>query len=198
MRYLKFYFVLPTVLLPLTLIFIWMGQVPTYFPKGIDAPYCPTMIMVAQGLTAPAEIFRFLTTLLPYDRFDYWVPYQIWDLELGDFAFLVGVPIVWFLVGLWLDTVPSNTTPRRSLGRISRTLANSLFLVWGCYVAAIGLNRFGSPTNHLSRYSSVGDLLDSGLFLGWSLFLILMPGRELIRSFLKPNRFAERVPRPTR
>jgi len=66
--------------------------------------YLPTADLVCQGLNAPALLSRFpLYAVQEWEPESAWVSRPMLGLYGGDVFFLVGVIVVWFLVGRALD-----------------------------------------------------------------------------------------------
>jgi hypothetical protein len=148
----------------------WGYRTPV--PPGSEI-YIPTVRLVCRGLNAPALLFRILD---PFTWGVEWhdVPRSILGFDTGDIPFLVGVIVVWYLVGRTLDKrrLISGTAVR---SRIAVALVACFLLLLGGFLFSAGLHDFGP-----GRPNNPGPPFGAILTLVWSITLIFLSGRELL------------------
>jgi hypothetical protein len=149
-------------------------------PVVLDTMWVPTPTLLCYGINAPA--FRISGML---DQiFSSWGNDVLSKIANStDILFLIALTIFWYLVGRRIDYLSS--TPEAIAGvRISR-------LVWKLLVLLYGLNLliviclhnvlFTNPKNGTGGDNNfLGDLIFQGLWLTWSLILIVVPARDLL------------------
>jgi hypothetical protein len=149
----------------------WGYRTPV--PPGSEM-YIPTARLVCRGLNAPALLFRILdpfTWGLAGDR----IPRSMLGFDTGDIPFLVGVIVVWYLVGRALDKRRISKTAERS--RIAVALIACFLLSLGGLLFSAGLHDLG-PARPNNSSPPVGAVLT----LVWSAALIFLSGRGLARA----------------
>jgi len=172
MRTIKFAIVLPLFQLLLAACLLEAADAGRpAFPLHGDELYVPTLRLICLGVNAPAWVLTILLTGFPLHDV------KLFRLYTSDLEFLACVALVWFFVGKALDArAASRPQPPRTPGRI---LSRALLMILGLVLFIMALSSLRSPT----RYNNVsGNILGGILFLAWSLVLIVLPGRQLLRS----------------
>lgn len=166
MRKLKMAFVLPMFQVVLAAILLrWAG--PADF-------YVPTSKLICWGLNAPALLFRVQAGWGPISA---WVPGSILGVDTSDLFFLVGVTVVWYLVGRALDRrgVPQ-TEGRHAM--VVNVAAHCCLLMLGGFLFYAGLQDFWNP-----NYGGFGIRPERGILMFlWSGSLIFLSGRTLVQA----------------
>ena len=135
--------------------------------KIVDFPYPPTSLMVCGAISAPAALLEVLVrSLLPLDRLNH-SPTTLFGFQLEDIVFLIGVVVLWYMVGRFIDTRETlKTEPSGKAGLLpgaSALVAAAAALLWlGIWPI---LDR-GSILN------LTGTILSSILKILWSGFLL--------------------------
>jgi hypothetical protein len=162
MRKLKFAIVLPIAqVLIASILLLWADRTPV--PPHLDYYYHPPAWLICKGLNAPAMLL-----LVPFGGNWYFLPSMP---IVGRGLFLIFVAVVWSLVG---RTVDQREAPRPAGERRMVTVLAVQFLV----LAAGGL-LFYSGWNELS--GPITTAVGAFLTLTWSVSLIFLSGRELVR-----------------
>jgi hypothetical protein len=174
MRSVRLALVLPAIQLVVATVLLRSGHEP---PAYFDTPYVPTPRLICWGLNAPALLFRGVDVLI--DRWDSapdWGTQPVFGFYRDDLFFLLGVIVVWYLVGRALD--------RRRISKpaVSRRLVTVLpghlvLLATGCLLFYMGV---GGLT--ISRYNNPNYPLCGVLYLIWSVILVLLSGRGLVQT----------------
>jgi len=139
----------------------------------------PPAHLICRGLNAPALLFRFMNPIALGEKYD-WLPRSMLGFDTSDLFFLVGVVVVWYLVGHALDHRQTVTgAKRRSLAtalivNVVLIVLGVLFLLGAQYAFARQLVYY--PYSHIRAV----------LLLAWGLGLTFFSIRGLIRDFVKP------------
>jgi hypothetical protein len=146
-----------------------------------DTLYMSTPALICTGFNAPARLLLTAMSLF-FQRVDH-APPTIFGLGLDYVLFLIGVIALWFLVGSVLDQRRSSPEPRRVWS------GAKLFLV-GVPLSLMGaLFLYASVSGCIDRWrfnNQTGNLLQSILFLLWSLILLGVPATSLCRRLCVP------------
>ena len=161
MRKLKLRWILPLLQVALALFLL--------VPSGVPEKPAPISRSICLGLSAPAMFFIYAYPTLWGESFDF-LPRSIGGRDTRDLFLLVGIAVVWYLVGRAIDRRLSRD---RKTGRSARPrrLSQVLLLAMGIYLLLIAVNellypRFGGP------YLAIPTLVWSGTFItisGWGL-----------------------------
>jgi hypothetical protein len=135
--------------------------------------YVSTSRLVCWGLSAPALLFRVQASWGPLSTL---VPASMFGIPTSDLFFLVGVIVVWYLVGRAVDRrlwpKPARTTP-------------TITVVVRCFLVAVGgllsyaaLEDFHDPT-----LSNIGRRPERGILtLAWGAGLVIFAGRGIVMT----------------
>lgn len=179
MRKIRFALVLPVVQLVLAIGLLRWGIWQVHHPPGsFDTPYAATPMFACQGINAPAVLLEnFFRTVAPLRR----VNEMLSDRLVGgyDLSFLVGLMILWYLVGRNVDRRVMGATSAQRRTRAGNRLFQLLQVTCGACVGIMGAKQF----DYLGRWNNVvGNILSGTLFLVWSLVLITLPGAKLVKA----------------
>lgn len=167
----KLSWILPIVQLALAVVLLkWPFRMPQ-----VDTLYQPTARLIAYGVSAPALYVQVLSPLC--DKIDQVLP-GLLGFGAHELAFLLGVIIVWFLVGRSWDRHrcrPTYTRGRRPgwktfITNLCLILLGLPFLVGGIH----DLRTLGQLNNDWGNY------VESALYLVWGLALFVFPGIALV------------------
>jgi len=101
-------------------------------------------------------------------------------LAVDEWFFLVGVAVLWYLIGRWFDRRRTPESPPRSANFVTIELLLNLFIV------ALGGYLLLETIRRPEQWgTSVGRIAQGLLFLVWSVILIFVPGRKLVRVSLE-------------
>lgn len=134
---------------------------------------------VCYGINAPAIFLRLI--VFPFTRGHPYRPQvSVFGYGLEDLSFFLGVVILWYLIGMWLDQWRLNK--ERSERRMTiRGFLVALFLITLGLFINIGLLVEG--VEGLRQPFKWGDywgtIIESTLFLVWSVVLIFFSGTKL-------------------
>jgi hypothetical protein len=189
-RKLRFAFLLPVIqLLVAVLLRQWGRRI--LGPRGLDTIYVSTPRLLRFGLNAPAILFKIPALVPTYSpTSNPWalqyriLEFSIFGFSAAELSFLVGVIVLWFLVGRTIDRYRSPGAHQQSSKTGISVLVKIFMIILGAcfFVAAVqSFNDFG-------RYNNPrGNLVQATLFLVWSLVLIILPGFNLVNLFRKAN-----------
>lgn len=175
MRKLKLAFILPIIQFFLAAILVQLSyRAPR--PPGAEY-YVPTVWLICRGLNAPAQL---LSALVPitWGPASEWLPNPVLGFYKGDVFFLVGVIVVWYLVGRVLDRRRTQETPGRRR-TFTALVAHPLLLATGGLLFFSGLHNLGT-----NRLNYPDPPWDAYLTLTWSVTLFFFPGRGLAKTVL--------------
>jgi hypothetical protein len=168
------------VLLPITQLAIaasllqWSYRIP--HPQGVEL-YSPTPWLICFGLNAPALIFRAVSPAMWGEEYR-WFPASIAGFYSDEFFFLVGVILVWYLVGRTLDR---RSSPRENTNPTFTTaIGATLLLALGGILFTSALHLFMFPGND-NPYHPVRTCLT----FAWAVVIIFVSGRRLVRQMPK-------------
>ena len=134
-----------------------------YVAGPLRGPPVATARLICMGLNAPAVFFSFLGLG------------TVFGIDGSDLSFLVGVIVVWYLVGRALDRRWVPRTIEESV--MVPAVARGFLLAMGGLLLYIGLFDFQDPTfDNLSHRPERGILT-----VLWSCSLIFLSGRALVR-----------------
>jgi hypothetical protein len=150
----------------------------TSAPKGFESSYyVPTAALVCYGINAPASLVKLIGMLVVFltNR-----PISIHGFGIEDAWFLVGVTLVWYMIGRKLDRLRS-VAESQKLRKLSATeiMVKLLLLLLGGYFFYLAIEAFlvfgkwNNPT---------GNIAEGFLFLAWSVVLILLPAKKLLNG----------------
>jgi hypothetical protein len=177
MRTIRFSFILPVLQLSLALaLWEWEGRLhlrhlgPGQYSAG---PH------VCFGIDAPAIFLRFV--VFPFTRdHPFWPQVSAFGYGLEDLSFFLGVVILWFLIGRWFDRWRLNKDWLEPKMTVRGVLVGLWLIALGLFMG-IGLLLEG--VEGLRRPFNWGDywgtIIESTLFLVWSVVLIFFSGRKL-------------------
>jgi hypothetical protein len=173
MRKAKLAFLLPTIQVAVAVALIELGnRAPWPFPPHGDELYVPAARMVCLGINAPAWMLTLLVSVIPLPKM------YAFSLRTEDFILLVGVFVVWYLIGRRLDRGGvleiCIRSRRTTLGKI---LVNGGLLVLSGLLLNWAIQGFRSP----GRYNNpLGNLIEAAFSLAWAVALTLFSGRKLL------------------
>lgn len=172
---LRLWWILPTLQLIVALLLLQWGRQLEGGQGRFDTLYVPTPALVCKGINAPATALAGMAFF--FDRVDHQRP-TILGSTLDYPLFLIGVLILWYLVGKALDSWRSTgetplawTWPRLVFFGGPLAVLGALFLYEG-------LQGFRDPWRWNNR---TGNIMHSVLVLLWSIVLIGVPGLKLIQ-----------------
>jgi len=134
----------------------------------LRGPPVATARLICVGLNAPALFFSFVGIG------------TVFGIDGSDLSFLVGVIVVWYLVGRTLDRrrVPRTTGDSAMVP----TVGYCFLLALGGLLFYVGLLNFQNPT-----FDNLGHRPERGILtLLWSCSLIFLSGRALVRMIRHP------------
>ena len=133
--------------------------------------YVPTVTQVCYGISAPAVFLRFATFLLGAKL----TPPSIGNFDAGDLLFLLGVVLVWYLVGRAIDARHRGSTAKSSGGKLA---ANSLLMVLGIALLCFGIGgALSDSTENLK-----GAAVQIGLSVLWGCCLTVVSGARIVAA----------------
>jgi hypothetical protein len=168
----KLAFVLPPVgLLTAIGLLSWGHRIQP--PVGMDTIFDPAPILICQGINAPALIFKGLMTLTPL-QVDQDPPQPIFSFSWSELYFLLGVLVLWYLVGRFFDTCSHLRTHRGSAaGKNGTKVLTAIFLIsimiWG---GVLFLETLYPRDGYMWR--NAAGTIEGLLFRMWSTALIVM------------------------
>jgi len=171
MHKLRLAIVLPIIQVVIAAILLRLGKRPPV------AMFVPTAQRINWGLNAPALLFRAVPVFVAgREPASTWPSRSVLGFDVSDLFFLVGVIVVWFLVGRALDR---RRTSKTAGGHRSATalVAHPLLLALAGLLFYLGL---------LERRSYL-DLVRTLLMWIWSASLIFVSIRGLVRVLRHPT-----------
>jgi hypothetical protein len=176
MSKLKFAVLLPILQLLIAVILLQWGY-REHGRRGLDTPYGSTATMVCHGLNAPALLLRALALLLPVAMATR-VPTLQFGFGLDEIFFLVGVGVLWSLVGGVLDRSRAPKTSK-SASNLWLNMFYVVLFVWGGCLMYSAVQALRSP----GKWNNpAGNVTEGVLFAIWSLLFISISARRLIRG----------------
>ncbi len=128
--------------------------------------------VIWRGVNAPAFPLGQLVWVLP--------SYRILGFGVDDLFYLVGVLILWYLIGRKLDRRRIVIPAAESRTTITKILSLLFTLALGMYLFVLSLVNFHEQFSFAREYYTRFDgLAVCGLFLIWSLILIISSGLKL-------------------
>lgn len=138
-------------------------------PQGLNPLYA------CYGINAPAITIWQLARILQIDyAFASLAPFN-----LGHLLFLAGVAVVWYWVGRAIDLRQLGKAPELNAAARRHLIWNICLVLLGIYLMIGGLELAHTGRRNNGR---IGDLVAPALFEVWSGFLIVLPGRRLVRA----------------
>jgi hypothetical protein len=179
----KLAWILPGVQLPLALFLLQWGRhidAATQRQMRYDTLYVSTPALICDGVNAPA---RFLAAMsFFFDRVDH-APPTIFGLGLDYVFFLIGIVVLWFLVGRAVDNRQSSRGPGLAWTSAKLVLVGGPLALMGSLYFYLSLQGFLGPR----RWNNpIGDVLHNVLVLLWSLVLLGVPALKLVRRLSVP------------
>jgi hypothetical protein len=165
---LKLSFVLPIVQVGLA-VFLLNSDTGTHPSQKWDTLYTPTFRLVCAGINAPATIFIGFGRM--FDRVDHPQP-TIFGLSLEFVFFLVGIALLWYVVGNLLDRRLMSNGPPRVWSKRKLTILGGALAVYGVFFFYIGLQGLLTPWRWNNYW---GNIAHSSLSLVWSVVLLGIP-----------------------
>lgn len=107
-------------------------------------------------------------------------PQTIANFPIDTILFLAGGIVLWFVIGKMLDRYGEQTTPLPNVRGAIVLSTRVLILLWGIYLCWEAI-RASSATDYLGRRVP-GSVLDGVIVLSWSVILIILSGRSLMRA----------------
>jgi hypothetical protein len=107
-------------------------------------------------------------------------PQTIANFPIDTVLFLAGGTVLWFVIGKMLDRNGEQTTPLPNVRGAIVLGTRVLIFLWGIYLCWQALHA-GSATDYLGRRVP-GSVLDGVLVFLWSLTLIILSVRSLMRA----------------
>ena len=135
-------------------------------PAGIDFPYSGT----ARAFSAPAFLLAIACDrIVPFDRPDR-TPFSIVGFGSADLLFLLGVIVVWYLVGRAIDQKLSHQGPTYPRSLAGTIVLNVALIALGILLLLLGI----APVLYKQGYPT-GAVVAGGLFLAWGGVLLFFP-----------------------
>lgn len=180
---LKLSWTLPIVQLPIAILLLqWARVSGAVEQQRFDTLYTATPALVCAGINAPARVFE--ATAGFFDRVDHPIP-TIFGFKLDYVFFLVGIGILWYVVGKVLDQRQSSRhEPRPAWTTTKLIITGGPLALLGALLFYVSLQGFLNPwrwSNH------VGGIVHSFLFLLWSLILIGVPTLKFVQRLRMAN-----------
>ncbi len=184
---LRLSWILPLVQLPLAISLLAWGEHSAHsaevIKKRYDTLYAATPTLICGAINAPARLIA--VTSVFFDRFDRAPPTMV-GFTLDYVFFMIGVLVLWYLVGRAFDNRQLSHNPRRAAWT-----ATKLFFVGGPSALLGSLYFYGSLQGFRSpgRWNNqIGNIAQSVLLLIWSLVLLGLPVLKLTQRLrLRPN-----------
>jgi hypothetical protein len=163
--------ILPIVQVPAAIFLLqWARVSQVVQQKRFDTLYSATPALVCGGINAPAMLFSALAAL--FDRVDHPVP-TLFGFTLDYVFFLIGIVILWYVVGSVLDQRQSARREPRLVWTMSTlVLLGGPLALLGALLFYVSLQGLLTPWRW-NNYS--GNIVRSVLFLLWSFVLIGLP-----------------------
>jgi hypothetical protein len=179
---LRLSWILPLVQLPLAIFMLEWGEHSAQSAEVIrmryDTLYAATPTLICIGINAPAKFLA--ATSYFFDRVDHAQP-TIAGLSLDYVFFMIGILILWYLVGRALDN--------HQLGRSAWSITK-LLLAGGPLALLGSLFFYNSFQGFLTPYrwnNQIGNIGESLLFMVWSLVFLAVPALKIAQRLrLRP------------
>jgi hypothetical protein len=152
---------------------VWQEHHP---PGSFDTAYVATPTFACEGINAPAVFLgNVVRAVAPPRRANEAVS----DKLLGGYnlSFLLGVIILWYLVGRGVDRRISRSAGAQTT--VGARVSQALQVIVGICLLPIGIGYIGSGAR---LNNALGNTLSGTLFLAWSLVLIALPGATLVKA----------------
>jgi hypothetical protein len=140
-----------------------------------DTLYGRTAKLVCAGINAPATIFIGFARM--FDRVDHPQP-TVFGLSLEFVFFLLGIGLLWYFVGRFLDQKLLPTDRPRVWSRNEFIFIGGAFAVYGLVLLSFGLQGFLTPWQWNNYW---GNAAHAVLLVIWALVLLAIPAVKLVR-----------------
>jgi hypothetical protein len=144
---------------------------------GILGGFGPPERLICNSINAPAMFFRACAMYL-WHRLH--LPYEFPEAVVEIAVTVVGVGLLWYLVGLEIDAGRQGRRgilPSMFRWRVALDLALILF---GVFLALVGVGSW-----LILRWTPMYAGIQAGLFFAWALVLVGTYGRDLVRSVIQ-------------
>ena len=142
--------------------------------------YGSAAVRICMGLNAPALVFRFaaLSSLQT-------LGVRTTDTRVDNACFLLGIGLLWYLVGLQVETARRREPPRGVYGTV-RVVAYLFFFVVGIGLLPTAIQMW----SRIHWYSMTAACVEGSLEIAWGLVLVFCCGRGLLRYAFSMGHFA--------
>jgi hypothetical protein len=149
-----------------------------------DFPFSPTPVLICKAINAPAALWSLaLTSTLPLQRHNR-APVSVSGFGAEDAVFLLGVIVLWYLLGRAIDRQGIRRHSVRQRIWVRLTL-NAMLALFGVALFLVGV----APLFYKRGLANpTVALISSSLYVVWSLVLFLLAIISLIRIFQTRNR----------
>lgn len=172
---LRLRWVLPIAQLIAAVLLLQWGRHLEGSQSRFDTLYFPTPALVCKGINAPATVLAGVAFF--FDRVDHPRP-TIFGSTLDYPLFIIGILILWYLVGRVLDSWRSTGKSFLAWTWLRLVFIGGPLAVLGALFLYESLQGFRDPWRWNNR---TGNLVHSVLLLLWSIVLIGLPGLKLIQ-----------------
>ena len=173
---LKLAFLLPMAQLPLALFLLrWGEHVSAVMQRRYDTLYAPTPALVCAGINAPARLLE--ATSHFFYRVDHSPP-TILGFDLDFVFFLVGIIVLWLLVGWALDKRRSPAEPRSAWSPARFLFVGVPLSLMGALFLYFSVQGFMTPWRFNNQ---TGNIVHSIFLLLWSLVFLSIPATKVFR-----------------
>jgi hypothetical protein len=188
-RQLKYSLFLPPSQLLLALA-LWEGGRQVSRARSLDTFYWPTSALLCYGINAPAVFVKLLA--FPVTRGNRFSAPSVSGYGLEEVFFFLGVGILWFLIGRELDKEASGLHHEEKQRTVPRVFANLFSALLGVALLIEGISGLRTPWKW-GNY--VGNIVESVLFLVWSLILLGFSGLQVARGIRRRTPEAQPIDR---
>jgi len=181
---LRLSWILPLVQLPSAIFLLEWGEHSARSADVIrmryDTLYAATPTLICGGINAPAKLLAATSRL--FGRVDHEPP-AIFGITLDYVFFLIGVVILWYVVGQALEDRQSAHDWRPVWTTTKLLLAGGPLALMGSLFFYLSLQGFLSP----ERWNNlIGGVLQNILILLWSMVLLGVPSLKLVQRLSVP------------
>jgi hypothetical protein len=187
----KMSILLPVAQLTLAItLLVWARHQPVHMGTPDDAYYTPTVELLCYGINAPVAHLSWRIDQVLSDMVGR-MQWRVAGFYSNVWFFLMGVVVLWYLVGKKIDGLRSLFSKTREGKPLWRIL-------WNLFAALLGINLFivlclhnvvfTDPRNGTGGGSNfLGSLIEQILWLIWSFVLIVVPAKTLVAVVRKRN-----------